>query len=58
MYEELSEEIRRQMKELGRLLDEYPEEYDIDGFEDSREGLSEPWNQSIPDTAVSMIKCV
>ncbi len=42
MYEELSEESRGQMKELGRLLDEYPEEYDIDGFEGGREGLSEP----------------
>ena len=42
VYEELSEESKGQMKELGRLLDEYPEEYDISGFEGGREGLSEP----------------
>ncbi len=42
VYEELSEENRGQMKELGRLLDEYPEENDIDGFKGGREGLSEP----------------
>ena len=42
VYEDLSEESRGQMKELGRLLDEYPEEYDVSGFEDGREGLSEP----------------
>ena len=42
VYEELSEESRGQMKELGRSLHEYPEEYDIDGFEGGREGLSEP----------------
>ena len=41
-YEGLSEESRGQMKELGRLLYVYPEEYDIDGFEGGREGLSEP----------------
>ena len=42
VYEELSEESKGQMKELGRLLDEYPEEYDISVFEGGREGLSEP----------------
>ena len=42
VYEELSEESKGQMKELGRLLDEYPEEYDISGFEGARDGLSEP----------------
>ena len=42
VYENLSEESKGQMKELGRLLDEYPEEYDISGFEGGREGLSEP----------------
>ena len=41
VYEELSEESKGQMKELGRLLDEYPEEYDISGFESGRKGLSE-----------------
>ena len=41
VYEDLSEESRGQMKELGRLLDEYPEEYDVSGFEGGREGLSD-----------------
>ena len=41
VYEDLSEESKGQMKDLGRLLDEYPEEYDISGFEGGREGLSE-----------------
>ena len=42
VYEELSEESKAQMKELGRLLDEYPEEYDVSKFEGGRKGLSEP----------------
>ena len=42
VYEDLSMESREQMKELGRLLDEYPEEYDLVAFEDGRKGLSEP----------------
>ena len=42
VYEELSEESRGQMKELGRFLDEYPDEYDIDGFEGGMECLSKP----------------
>ena len=42
VYEELSEESKGQMKELGRLLDEYPEEYDLSGYEGGRKGLSEP----------------
>ena len=33
MYGEASEENRGQVKWLGRLLGEYPEEYDIDGSE-------------------------
>ena len=41
VYEELSEESRAQMRELGRLLDEYPEEYDVGEFEDGRRGLDE-----------------
>lgn len=41
VYEELSEESKGQMKELGRLLDEYPEEYDISEFQDGRKGLDE-----------------
>lgn len=42
VYEDLSEESKGQMEELGRLLDEYPEEYDVSEFEGGREGLSEP----------------
>lgn len=39
VYEELSEESTVQMKELGRLLDEYPAEYDVGEFEGGRKGL-------------------
>ena len=39
VYEELSEESKAQMKELGRILDTYPNEYDVDEFEDGRKGL-------------------
>lgn len=42
VYEDLSEESKGQMKELGRLLDEYPEEYDVSGFDGGKQGLSEP----------------
>lgn len=41
VYEELSGESKDHMKELGRLLDEYPLEYDVSEFEGGREGLSE-----------------
>lgn len=41
VYEELSEESKVQMKELGRLLDEYPEEYDVSDFQGGRKGLKE-----------------
>ncbi len=41
VYEELSEESKGQMKELGRLLDEYPEEYDVSEFQGGRKGLDE-----------------
>lgn len=39
VYEELSEESKAHMKELGRLLDEYPEEYDVSEFQGGRKGL-------------------
>ena len=39
VYEEVSEEGKAQMKELGRLLDKYPEEYDLSGHEEGRRGL-------------------
>lgn len=41
VYEELSEESKGHMKELGRLLDEYPEEYDVGEFQGGRQGLDE-----------------
>ena len=41
VYEDLSEESKVQMKELGRLLDEYPGEYDVSEFEGGRKGLDE-----------------
>lgn len=41
VYEDLTEESKSQMKELGRLLDEYPDEYDVSEFEDGREGLGD-----------------
>lgn len=39
VYEELSEESKAHMKELGRILDTYPNEYDGEEFEDGRKGL-------------------
>ncbi len=39
VYEELSEESKVQMKELGRILDTYPNEYDVDEFKGGRKGL-------------------
>ncbi|KAL2044740.1 hypothetical protein N7G274_002515 [Stereocaulon virgatum] len=41
VYEDLSEESKGQIKELGRLLDEYPAEYDVSEFEGGRNGLDE-----------------
>jgi 2-oxoisovalerate dehydrogenase E1 component alpha subunit len=41
VYEDLIEESQGQMKELGRLLDEYPGEYDLSEFEGGRKGLKE-----------------
>ena len=39
VYEELTEESKAQIKELGRILDTYPNEYDVEEFEDGRKGL-------------------
>ena len=41
VYEELTEESKGHMRELGRLLDEYPGEYDVSEFEGGRRGLGE-----------------
>lgn len=39
VYEELTEDLKAERKELGRILDAYPHEYDIDEFEGGRGGL-------------------
>lgn len=39
VYEELTEEQRGHMKELRDMVDRYPGEYDVEGFEDGRKGL-------------------
>ena len=39
VYEDVTEEGKRHMKELGGLLDEYPDEYDLSGHEGGRKGL-------------------
>ena len=39
VYENVTEEAKGQMKELGGLLDEYPEEYDVSVHEGGRQGL-------------------
>ena len=39
VYAELTEEQRMQMVELGRILDNYPGEYDLEEFEEGRGGL-------------------
>lgn len=39
VYEDVTEDARAQVKELGRLVDEYPGEYDLSGHEGGRSGL-------------------
>lgn len=39
VYKEMSEDGKADRKELGRILDTYPEEYDIEEFEGGRSGL-------------------
>ena len=39
VYEELSEEAEAQREDLRGLLDRYPEEYDLEGFEGGKGGL-------------------
>jgi len=41
VYEDLTVDSKNQMAELGRLLDEYPEEYDISEFKGGRKGLGD-----------------
>lgn len=39
VYEELNEDLKTERKELGRILDAYPQEYDMEEFEGGRGGL-------------------
>lgn len=39
VYEELTPDLKAQMKQLGELLDKYPEEYDLSDFDGGRSGL-------------------
>ncbi|KAI9669764.1 MAG: hypothetical protein M1829_005019 [Trizodia sp. TS-e1964] len=39
VYAELTEESKAQMEQLRRILDRYPDEYDLSEFEGGREGL-------------------
>jgi 2-oxoisovalerate dehydrogenase E1 component alpha subunit len=39
VYEELTEEAQAQMKELKRILETYPDEYDLRPYKDGAKGL-------------------
>jgi 2-oxoisovalerate dehydrogenase E1 component alpha subunit len=39
VYQELTEEQRSQMQQMKDIVDRYPDEYDLDEFEDGKEGL-------------------
>lgn len=39
VYEELTQEQKEQMEQLRRIVDNYPEEYDVEQFQGGREGL-------------------
>ncbi|KAJ5983856.1 hypothetical protein N7481_005955 [Penicillium waksmanii] len=39
VYEEITEEAREQMKELKRILETYPDEYDLRPYKDGAKGL-------------------
>ena len=39
VYEELTQEQKEQMEQLRRILDRYPEEYDVEQFQGGRDGL-------------------
>lgn len=41
VYEELTPDLKAQIKELRRILDEYPDEYDVAEFEGGKESLKE-----------------
>lgn len=39
IFEQPSEDLKEQMAELKRIINEYPEEYELDSFEGGKEGL-------------------
>ncbi|KAI9733870.1 MAG: hypothetical protein M1834_002525 [Cirrosporium novae-zelandiae] len=39
VYESMSEESKGQMRELKRVMEQYPDEYDVTGFEEGVDGL-------------------
>ena len=39
IYEELTQEQKEQMEQLRRIVDKYPEEYDVEQFQGGRDGL-------------------
>ena len=39
VYEELTEEQRKQMEELRSIVERYPNEYEVEGYEEGREGI-------------------
>jgi 2-oxoisovalerate dehydrogenase E1 component alpha subunit len=39
VYEDITEEAREQMKELKRILEKYPNEYDLRPYKDGINGL-------------------
>ena len=41
-YEELTEEQMSQLRELKDIVERYPQEYDVDGFEEGAEGILPP----------------
>ena len=41
VYEEITEEQRKQMEELRGVVERYPAEYDLDGYEEGKEGMLE-----------------
>ena len=39
VYEEMTDDLKAQMKELRRILDDYPDEYDVGEFDGGKESL-------------------
>jgi 2-oxoisovalerate dehydrogenase E1 component alpha subunit len=39
MYEQPNEDLKEQMAELRRIIEEYPDEYDLEAFDRGKDGL-------------------